>query len=224
MKKIFICTIVLLIVCVNICGCRRENINGIPTLEEVIGMSDVYTTGLFASDRKVDEFLEQLGEYDTGYTDDVCYNVSIEELARYGFEVFKFEKSRTAFLLYDGEIYVLGSGFGFDGITYFAVADLNRDGSSELYYTLTAGSGNPYAEVGYFDTATKENVIFDTTFHFPPVMGNLCMQGEPDGIGIYEGNFDSVSPVEMSLTSCGAKLAQIRYSGGEIVLEEETEE
>lgn len=297
MKKVLLSIVLLLITCVNICGCRNEDANTIPALEEVIQMSDeeatdclagysreelaaawgepdpwpfgmvgdwwhygnnggyveilyvldtggdfdineigdyqsvvhsvsirpdVYTTGLTASDRMVDEFLEQMGEYDTGYADDVCYNVSSQtELLWYGFEVFKFEKSADAFLLYDGEIYELKSGIGFEGITSFALADLNQDGSIELYYTVVAGSGNPYGEVGYFDTAVKENIIFDTVFHFPVCM--LAMQGEQDGIGIYEGNFDRISSVEMSLTDYGAKLARIHYSGDEIVLEEETE-
>lgn len=295
MKKTCIGIVILLIVCVNTCGCRNENASTIPVLEEVIQMSDeeatdcltgysreelaaawgepdpwpfgmagdwwhygnnggyvevaygldtdddfdmneiedyqsvvrsvnirsdVYTTGLKASDYRVNEFLEQLGEYDTGYADDVCYNVSRKtELSWYGFEVFKFEKSHDAFLLYEGEIYELKSGFGFEGITSFAMADLNGDGSMELYYTVVAGSGNPYGEVGYFDTSAKENVIFDTVFHFPTCM--LSMRGEQNGIGIYEGSFDRISSVEMSLTDYGEKLARIHYSGDGIVLEED---
>ncbi|MCM1496277.1 MAG: hypothetical protein NC089_10840 [Bacteroides sp.] len=296
MKQIWMGIIVLLLVCVNICGCQNEDVNGIPSLEEVIQMSDeeatdclagysseelaaawgepdpwpygvvgawwhygtsggyvevvygldiedsidvneaeayrsvvlsvhirkdVYTAEIKASDYMVDEFLEQLGEYDTGYADDVCYNVSWHtELSWYGFSVFKFEKSRDAFLLYDGEIYELESGIGFEGITYFAMADLNQDGSMELYYTVVAGSGNSYCEVGYFDTALKENIVFDTVFHFPTNM--LAMKGEGNGIDIYEGSYDRISSVEMSLTDYGAKLARIYYSGDEIVLEEET--
>lgn len=295
MKKVLVSMILLAIICVNICGCRNENANTIPVLEEVMQMSDEeatdcltgysreelaaawgepdpwpfgmagdwwhygnnggyveirygldtggdfdineigdyqsvvcsvsirsdeYITGLTASDRMVDEFLEQLGEYDTGYADDICYNISSQtELPWYGFEVFKFEKSSDAFLLYDGEIYELESGIGFEGITSFALADLNQDGSIELYYTVVAGSGHPYGEVGYFDMAVKENIIFDTVFHFPVYM--LAMQEEQNGIGIYEGSFDRISSVEMSLTGYGKKLARIHYSGGGIVLEED---
>lgn len=298
MQKVWTGIIVLWIMCLNICGCQNEDVNGVPALEEVIRMSDeeatdclagysseelaaawgepdpwlygvagdwwhygnnggyvtvfygldvgngfdineigdyqsvvrsvtvrtpdVYTVDFIASNYMVDEFLEQLGEYDTGYADDVCYNISQStELSWYGLEVFKFEKSSDAFLLYDGEIYELESGIGFEGITSFALADLNQDGSMELYYTVVAGSGHPYGEVGYFDTAVKENIIFDTVFHFPAYM--LAMKGEENSIGIYEGNFERISSVEMSLTDYGVKLAQIYYSGDEIVLEEETE-
>lgn len=223
MKKIWLIIIMLWIVCANICGCGKKDDTNVSI------SPDIYTTGLSASDRKVDEFLEQLGSYDTGYTDDVCYNVSTEQLAVYGFEVFKFEKSRISFLLFDGEIYELASGFGFEGITYLAVADLNQDGHGELYFTNMAGSGNPYLEAGYFDTAVKEITVFDTVFHnsSPLYMEGGYAYGE-DGmvqyetINIYVGDFDIHSSVEMELNISNDPqcMGAIQYDGSRFWLNE----
>ncbi len=184
---------------------------------------DVYTIDLYGSDHGVDHFLKQLGEYDTDYEDDVCYNVTWDMLSgQFGFEVFKFEKSRVSFLLYDNDIYELESGFGFEGITYLAAADLNGDGYSELYYTFVAGSGMPYAGVGYFDTATKENTKFTMTEDHRNIM--LCMKGTGDNsIGIYKGEFDVESPVRIHLKSHDEEeIAEVSCIDKEIVFEEIT--
>jgi len=198
------------------------------TLEEYLVESvnitwDVYTMDLYESDHGVDHFLKLLGEYDTGYEDDICYNVTWDELSgQFGFEVFKFEKSRAGFLLYDKDIYELEGGFGFEGITYLAVADLNGDGYSELYYTFVAGSGMPYAGVGCFDTATKESTKFTITEDHRDIM--LCMKGISDNsIGIYKAEFDVESPVRIRLKSYDEEeIAEIRCIDGEIIFEEIT--
>ena len=45
-------------------------------------------------------------------------------------------------------------------MTAFAVADLNKDGMKELYFTYSWGSGIHRSQVGYFDTATKTVTCF----------------------------------------------------------------
>lgn len=190
---------------------------------------DVYTIGLSAWDRKVDRFLRLSGyEGASDYIDDTCYNVSMEQLASYGFEVFQFEKSCAAFLVYDGEVYELGSDAGAGGLTYFAVADLNQDGYSEFYFTYIMDPQQGYSKAGYFDSATREVTIFDTIFY-----NELCMMGVRgededaglyEAIGIYEGNFDVSSSVNMVLRSHGEALGEICYLEEGFVLEETQEE
>ena len=63
--------------------------------------------------------------------------------------------------MYNDKIYSLGSSFGGYGLTAFAVADLNKDGMREIYFTFSWGSGIYRSQIGYFDMATEEVKIFD---------------------------------------------------------------
>lgn len=193
-----------------------------PVIEDVSILYDVCVTSLDASDRDVDRFLKLLGEYDTGCEDDICYNVTWDSLSEhFGFEVFKFEKSRAGFLLYEDNVYELESWSGFEGITYLAAGDLNGDGYSELYYTLVDGSGMAYPGVGYFDTATKENTEFTMAGHG---YMSLCLVPSGDGIDVYTAEFEfNQSVVDNRLESRGEKIAVISCSGGEIMVEETAE-
>ena len=190
--------------------------------KEVFSIYDVYISSLTASDRNVDKFLKLLGEYDTGYEDDICYNVTWDSLSeRFGFEVFKFEKSRAGFLLYDGNVYELESWSGFEGITYLAAGDLNGDGYNELYYTFVAGSGMAYPGVGCFDTATEENTEFTMEDHGDMP---LCLVPSKDGIDVYTAEFEfNQSVVDNRLASKCEKIAVISCNGGEIMVEETAE-
>ena len=116
---------------------------------------------LAPSDYKVQEFLDILGERPKTYDDDRCYNIIPVEISeKYGFDVFKYNMSCASYLLYEDTIYTLGESFGGYGVTAFAVADLNKDGMKELYFTYSWGSGIHRSQVGYFDTATKTVTCF----------------------------------------------------------------
>ncbi len=118
---------------------------------------------LTSSDDKVDRFLELLGEVPyTGYDNDRFYNVAPSELSeKYGFDIFKLDQSCSSYLMYEDKIYSLGSSFGGYGTTSFAVADINKDGLKELYFTYSWGSGIHRSQIGYFDPATKEVICFN---------------------------------------------------------------
>lgn len=116
---------------------------------------------LTPSDYKVQEFLDILGERPKTYDDDKCYNIIPVDISeKYGFNVFKYNMSCASYLLYEDTIYTLGESFGGYGVTAFAVADLNKDGMKELYFTYSWGSGIQRSQVGYFDTATKTVTCF----------------------------------------------------------------
>jgi hypothetical protein len=129
-------------------------------LEGILAGIEVFQ--LAPSDYKVQKFLDLLGERPKTYDDDKCYNIIPVDISeKYGFNVFKYDMSCASYLLYEGTIYTLGESFGGYGVTTFAVADLNKDGMKELYFTYSWGSGIHRSQVGYFDPATKTVTCFD---------------------------------------------------------------
>ena len=129
-------------------------------LEGILAGIEVFQ--LAPSDYKVQKFLDLLGERPKTYDDDKCYNIIPVDISeKYGFNVFKYNMSCSSYLLYEDTIYTLGESFGGYGVTTFAVADLNKDGMKELYFTYSWGSGIHRSQVGYFDPAMKTVTCFD---------------------------------------------------------------
>lgn len=116
----------------------------------------------------VDEFMKSFREK---YGDDGkgnCYNVTPQEITdKYDMRIFKFDYDGgghlygDGFLLYENEIYPLGISFGGWGLTSFAVADTDHNGSNELYFTYSWGSGIHRSQLGYFDMQSKDIIYFD---------------------------------------------------------------
>lgn len=118
-----------------------------------------------SSEEGVEDFLKLLGDYKSGYANENCYNITPTFISNNSqYKIFKFEKSCTSFLLFDGLTYQMGGSFGGYGVTSVALADMNRDGQYELYFTCSYGSGIHRAQVGYFDPAKKQVLVFDKTY------------------------------------------------------------
>ena len=116
----------------------------------------------------VDEFMESFREKYGHDGSGNCYNVTPREITdKYGLCIFKFDGDGRGtiygegFLLYENEIYPLGDSFGGWGLTSFAVADIDHNGSNELYFTYSWGSGIHRSELGYFDMQSKDIIYFD---------------------------------------------------------------
>ena len=120
-----------------------------------------------------------------GYTEyDDFYNITPDFIAdNSDFEIFKSVSSTDSFIMYDGEVYSVGICFGGFGVTSMALADLNRDGAYELYYTFSFGSGVHALNIGYFDPVKKEVTVLDCPLqlHLHELMltvnesGDLCV-------------------------------------------------
>lgn len=118
-----------------------------------------------ASEDRVEEFMELKADYETYYEDVKCVNITPDFVAdNSSFTVFKYEQSCNSFLLFEDKIYSIGAGFGGLGLTSMALADMNKDGQYELYYTFSWGSGLHRSQVGYFDPGTKAEHGFEDSY------------------------------------------------------------
>lgn len=135
-----------------------------------------------SSDIQVSDFLTKNSNFRTSYDTDKCYNITPDFIAdNSDFMIFKYRESTESFIMYQGEVYSIGTCFGGCGITSMALADLNKDGQYELYYTFSWGSGLHRSQIGYFDPANKEVTIFDYSLLSSDMMlttnesGELCV-------------------------------------------------
>jgi hypothetical protein len=72
-----------------------------------------------------------------------------------GCQIFKNGKTCESYLLYEGNLYTLGIGFGGLGIVDIAACDFDDNEKKELLYTYSWGSGIHRSCFGYFDLSTK---------------------------------------------------------------------
>ncbi|MDE6750402.1 MAG: hypothetical protein K2K21_15295 [Lachnospiraceae bacterium] len=200
--------------------------------------TDIVTFQMVPSSNGVEDYIEQV--FGDDYDEETAgryYNVVPEDISNdYGISIFKSDLIGYGALIYDSEIYQIG-GWGGDGVTSFAIADLNEDGEFELYFTYTCGSGMIRSEVGYFDTATKEIVTFDYSSIYSDYdteiteemrvkpfsiwFANILLEVDTNNVlCVYDVdpesyNWKSYVDIEMS---AGEKLASIVADNGEISL------
>lgn len=173
----------------------------------------IVTFQLTPSSDGVDAFMDLLGAYDSGYTSDTCFNVTPEDIQKkYGFNIFKFDSSCNSFFLYENQVYPLGIGFGGLGATSFAVADLNGDGSVELYFTYSWGSGLHRSQAGYFDTASNEMTNLDFVNYDKD---SILAVDNGQTLCLYDAECDVASFVDIKI-SAGDKIASILCESGKI--------
>ncbi|MBD5471289.1 MAG: hypothetical protein HDR19_09390 [Lachnospiraceae bacterium] len=134
------------------------------------------------SNTQVSDFIAKNKDFMTYYETDECYNITpVFVLENSEYEIFKYSESCQSFIMYDGEVYSIGSCFGGYGITSMALADLDKNGEYELYYTFSWGSGMPRSQVGYFEPISKETHIFEySSFASEMILtvngsGDLCV-------------------------------------------------
>ena len=187
-------------------------------------LADIEIFPLTSSDDKVDRFLELLGEVPyTGYDNDRFYNVSPSELSeKYGFNIFKLDlsfnilkldQSCCSYLMYEDKIYSLESSFGGYGTTSFAVADINKDGLKELYFTYSWGSGIHRSQIGYFDPATKEVICFN----YSNTNNDMTFYVDAGTLVVCNAEVRADSFVDID-TICLTKVGELRFEDDQIRL------
>lgn len=156
--------------------------------------SDIVVFELTPSKSGVDEFHANNPSITSLYKDDELYNVTPQEITeKYGIRLFKYSKSCETYLEYKGETRLLEQGTYSPGTELFAVADLNRDGYYEIYYTFAQKTNiQNYARVGWFDTATEKS----NNYSHSKWQDHLFLTAEDGKLGIYNAeltNTDSVN-------------------------------
>ncbi len=107
-------------------------------------------------------FIKLQNIFKSSYKDDKCYNITPTYIAdNSDYMIYKYNQSCESFLMFENHIYTLGTGFGGYGLTSLALADSNDDGKQELYFTFSYGSGIHRSQVGYFDPARSEVIVFE---------------------------------------------------------------
>lgn len=181
--------------------------------------SEMTVFQLFPSKYKVQDFLDKLTELPEFYEDDECYNVTPEEIyTKYGFLVFKFDKSCAGYVMVGDVIYPIQWWFGGCGLTSLAIADMNNDGQIELYYIASWGSGIHRSQVGYFDFATKKMVAFV----FENYDNDMMFSIEDDKLILYNATISSTSFVDIKTEKTNA-VGEIAFEKEQIVLIEYSE-
>jgi hypothetical protein len=142
------------------------------------------------------------------------YDITPPSVRDFGYTVYKHDPSCESFLLFEGESYPIGRGFGGYGITSMALADLDKDGTQELYYTYSWGSGMHRAQVAYFNPVTRKERSFD----FAHINGDMVLAADASGLTLYEADACAHKPgIDMDWVATG-EAGTIRFEDGEIRL------
>lgn len=159
MKKVQSIIYLTLCITIGLSACSISPISEKTALDPLAPESELT---IISSDTQVSDFLKKMQGFTTYYETDECYNITPDFVAdNSDYSIFKYNNSTESFILYDGEIYSIGTCFGGFGITSMALADLDKDETYELYYTFSWGSGLHRSHVGYFEPINKEIHVFE---------------------------------------------------------------
>lgn len=164
---------------------------------------------LSADEEGVEEFAALNASYEPTYANDAPHNITPDFIREEGsYSVFKYEKSNETFVVYDGAVYAVGSGFGGDGVTSMALADVNGDEAYELYYGFS-DDGSSF--VGCFDPAGKKARNLSGGFSGQAIV--LTADGNTLAAAAAEADYESM--LSMTLTA-GDTLGRIGFEDGAI--------
>lgn len=170
---------------------------------------------ILPSENKVAEFLRLNKDYVPDYAGDACFNITPDFVKQNSsFTVFKYESSTAAFLLYDGKLYEMGASLGGFGVTSMALADLNKDGQYELYFTFSWGSGLHRSQIGYFDPADKAITVLDYSH-----MNTDLVLTKDGGLTVREAAMSGASYVHFTMEP-GKLVGSLVLEAGAVVLKE----
>jgi hypothetical protein len=151
---------------------------------------DKHVTGTKDKVKELIDLLDQKGwdmaaiNYGYEFSYDTVYNITPPEIAGgEDFQIFKCSTSCLSILEYKGQCYELGISFGGYGLVDMMLYDCNKDGSSDLLFTYSWGSGLHRSCAAYFDFANCESVVLDVTAGESEMM---LVQNANGGVNIYK--------------------------------------
>jgi hypothetical protein len=146
MKKLFFLLIVVTLI-FYLFGCENKKIEQVSELKKIDIQEFKYIFSNFAKEQKIVISPKVLDDFN----DITPENVFLET----GCQIFKNASSCQSYLLYEGELYTLGIGFGGLGIVDIATCDFYDNGKNDLLYTYSWGSGIHRSCLGFFDFSSK---------------------------------------------------------------------
>lgn len=78
-----------------------------------------------------------------------------------GCQIFKVNYTCETYVIYKGEFFRIGFGFGGMGVVTLATCDFDEDGQKDLIYTFSWGSGLHRSHIGVFDLSEKKEIWLD---------------------------------------------------------------
>jgi hypothetical protein len=91
-------------------------------------------------------------------------------------------ENETFLIRYDGLVVRLGVSDGGQGVSSLALSDLDGDGTSELYYSYSFGSGIHQSHLGVYAPAYDTQGIFEADAYY---LGDLALfSDEPGQVGV----------------------------------------
>ena len=78
-----------------------------------------------------------------------------------GCQIFKDNSTYETYVIYKGELFRIGFGFGGMGVVMVTTCDFKEDGQKDLIYTFSFGSGLHRSHIGVFDLSEKQETWLD---------------------------------------------------------------
>jgi hypothetical protein len=152
LKKISFLLIVVILLA-TISGCADKKIKKPPVWKK-------HDLGQFKS--ILSDFVKEQNITESFVEMDAFHEVTPENVFKEtGCQIFKNGKTCESYLLYEGSLYTLGIGFGGLGIVDMVTCDFDDNGTKELLYSYSWGSGLHRSCLGYFDLYKKSEEKVD---------------------------------------------------------------
>jgi hypothetical protein len=107
------------------------------------------------------EYLTQSGKIKTSLTLK-SYDITPADVKKeLNCQIFKVNNNYDSYLIYKGELFEIGIGFGGFGVTSIKTCDFDANGQKDLVYTFSWGSGLHRSQIAIFDLSKKKETHLD---------------------------------------------------------------
>ena len=208
MRKVFcLCLCLLLLLCMPGCSGTKGPYSILP-MEPVDGEVDAGIIDQFLTDNADYSFYGELKKNAPELYSELI-DITPKEI-KDKCSIYKFTYGRCggltgcAFLVYDNEVYPLGTAVGGWGVTEFAY--INQNGQNMLYYIYSWGSGMHRSHIGVFNFDTKEQMDTGSLYDiFKDEDIAFCLSWDKQTLGICKAriewkNWDTESLLEIKIT------------------------
>ncbi len=112
-----------------------------------------------------------------------------------GCQIFKDSATYESYLLSDGEVTPVATGFGGFGITDILPCDLDENGQTDILYAYSWGSGLHRSQLSVYNLTDKA----ETTLDYVNLNNDMLLEEENGTINVYSAVFRSALPSDGSI-------------------------